>query len=260
MRRPVRRYWGTARDSAVRPVVSLRERLATALRIAAWTAGLAGAVVLADRAMAVATTSAAFAIKTITVDGAVRTSAAHLAEVTGARGANVFTLDLGVVRQRLLAEPWVADATVRRIVPDAVAVRVVERTPVARWRRPGREALVDAAGVVLAEGDEAAREPVPVIEGAADEAALRRAAATLAALREAVPDLAHALRVVEVTGTESLTLRAEGQPPLLVSGPESVDEVVGWLSHASGIRKALGPVRSVDARWRDRLFVMPEGS
>jgi hypothetical protein len=96
------------------------------------------------------------------------------------------------------------------------------------------------------------------VEGAADAAGVARAAATLAALREAAPELYRALRGVEVDGPARLTLHAKGHPPVLVCGPESVDEVVGWLDHASALGRELGPVRSVDARWQGRLFVKPE--
>jgi len=258
MRRPVRRYWGTPRDAAVRPVVPWRGRLARFVRLAGAALGAAALLVGADRALHVATTSPAFAVRAVQVEGAVHEDPEQLAAATGARGANVFRLDLAAVRERLLARPWVADASVRRVVPDTLVVRVLERTPVARWQRAGGEALVDGAGVVVAEGAEAARFEVPRIEGAEDAAALALAAATVQALREAAPQLHAALRRLEVTGPQGMTLHAEGQPPVLVSGPDSVDEVVGWLEHGAALGRQLGPVRQVDARWRDRLFVRPD--
>ena len=44
-----------------------------------------------------------------------------------------FAVDLAEVRSAVAALPWVADASVRRVWPDTLEVRVVEHRPVARW-------------------------------------------------------------------------------------------------------------------------------
>jgi cell division protein FtsQ len=62
---------------------------------------------------------------------------------------NIFTMPLAERRAELERLPWVAHATVMRLLPDRVRVAIVERTPVA-FVRQGREiGLVDANGVLL---------------------------------------------------------------------------------------------------------------
>src|SRR3546814_11786253 len=47
-------------------------------------------------------------------------------------------VDLQQIRERLLAQPWVADVSVSRRLPDTLAIRVVEREPTALSQNPGR--------------------------------------------------------------------------------------------------------------------------
>ena len=64
-------------------------------------------------------------------------------------GRNVFRIPLGQRRAELESLPWVAHATVMRLLPNRVRVAIVERTPVAFVREGTRIGLVDAGGVLL---------------------------------------------------------------------------------------------------------------
>jgi len=58
-------------------------------------------------------------------------------------------VDLSLIRARLLAQPWVADARVSRRLPDTIAIDVRERQPTALWQNQGVVRLVDSTGAVL---------------------------------------------------------------------------------------------------------------
>jgi len=62
---------------------------------------------------------------------------------------NVFHIPLAERRAELESLPWVAHATVMRLLPNRVRVGIVERTPVAFVRQASEIALVDANGVLL---------------------------------------------------------------------------------------------------------------
>src|SRR3546814_12124924 len=47
-------------------------------------------------------------------------------------------VDLALIRERLLAQPWVADASVSPRLPDTLAIHVVERQPATLWRSDER--------------------------------------------------------------------------------------------------------------------------
>ena len=62
----------------------------------------------------------------------------------------MLTSDLGAIRARLLALPWVADASVGRRLPDTLTIAITERKPVALWQHHRRMTLIDIGGVPLA--------------------------------------------------------------------------------------------------------------
>ena len=103
-----------------------------------WLSGLRtglGVVLVAGASVAVAwvarrhvMTSQRFAVTDIDVDGCARRPVAAVAEESGiAVGENVFALDLDSARARILADPWIADATLARRLPGTILIQIVER-------------------------------------------------------------------------------------------------------------------------------------
>jgi cell division protein FtsQ len=73
-------------------------------------------------------TSPRFAVSEIVTTGAKRRSPDELASIAGiAKGQNVFSTDLDRARARLVADPWVSEATLARQLPGTIFLRVVER-------------------------------------------------------------------------------------------------------------------------------------
>lgn len=73
-------------------------------------------------------TSPRFAVNEIVTTGAKRRSPDELASIAGiAKGQNVFSTDLDKARARLVADPWVSEASLARQLPGTIFLRVVER-------------------------------------------------------------------------------------------------------------------------------------
>jgi cell division protein FtsQ len=89
-----------------------------------------------------------FAIRAIHIEGGVeRSSPATIRANAAPRLAgNFFTMNLEATRQAFEAVPWVRQATVRRVWPDRLAVRLEEHRAAALWRG---ERLVNAQGEVF---------------------------------------------------------------------------------------------------------------
>ncbi len=110
-----------------------------------WRQALAAAAGLAARAALLAAASLAlifghdlllqsryFQAERITVAGCSRLSPQEVIAQADLRpGVNTLALNLTLVRKRLLAHPWIADARVRREFPAGIHIRVEEERPVA---------------------------------------------------------------------------------------------------------------------------------
>lgn len=103
----------------------------------------------------------------IVVEGARYASHARLMQVFAPDfGASVFKIPLAERRRRLLGVDWVEEASVSRIWPNRLVIRIRERTPVAFANLHTGFLLVDAQGVLLAQPLKA-RFALPVISGLA---------------------------------------------------------------------------------------------
>ena len=63
--------------------------------------------------------------------------------------SSLLFLDAARTRARLLANPWIADATVLKLYPDRLRIEIKERKPFALWQKDGHIALIAADGTVL---------------------------------------------------------------------------------------------------------------
>ncbi len=89
-------------------------------------------------------------LKHIFVEGRHRTSRGALSSALGLdRGAALTDIDMAALRSRLLALPWVGDATVQRRWPNALYIRLREHTAIARFEDGGRTKLISRNGAVV---------------------------------------------------------------------------------------------------------------
>jgi cell division protein FtsQ len=87
-------------------------------------------------------------VRVVSVDGEIKYLNKQGLEQTVAQAVsgNFFTVDLVRIRNQIEQLPWVESASVRRVWPDTLAVRVFEQIPLAYW---GEEAMVNPQGEVF---------------------------------------------------------------------------------------------------------------
>jgi cell division protein FtsQ len=102
------------------------------------------------------------------------------AALSGSSNA-MLTADLPAIRQRLLALPWVADASVGRRLPDTLVIAIVERRPVALWQHRQRFAAIDITGRVLTDRRLERFQRLPLVVGAGANSRVREMLALAAA-------------------------------------------------------------------------------
>jgi cell division protein FtsQ len=91
-----------------------------------------------------------FSAQQIIIGGLVReTPEAVLAAIGVESGGSLIGFSAENAEMRLRNVDWVADATVRRIFPNRLEIKVTERVPFAIWQRDGKYYLIDATGAAM---------------------------------------------------------------------------------------------------------------
>ena len=94
--------------------------------------------------------SAGFRITTVAINGRKQLSQDEVLAVGGVNGrSSLLFLDAATVRDRLKANPWIADATILKLYPGRLQIDIVERTAFALWQQDGRLAVIADDGAVL---------------------------------------------------------------------------------------------------------------
>ena len=63
--------------------------------------------------------------------------------------SSLLFLDAATVRDKLKANPWIADATVLKLYPGQLQIDIVERSAFALWQQDGRLSVIADDGAVL---------------------------------------------------------------------------------------------------------------
>ena len=93
---------------------------------------------------------AGLVVRDVFVEGRRRTPPEALRSQLGIRvGMPLLALDTAATKERLEELAWVQQASVARMLPDAVHIRLLERQPLALWQHDGRFDVIDRAGSVI---------------------------------------------------------------------------------------------------------------
>ena len=94
--------------------------------------------------------SAGFRITEVAINGRRHLSQDEVLAVGGVNGrSSLLFLDAATVRDRLKANPWIADATILKLYPGRLQIDIVERTAFALWQQDGRLSVISEDGAVL---------------------------------------------------------------------------------------------------------------
>jgi len=94
--------------------------------------------------------SLGFRITEVAINGRKQLSQDEVLAVGGVNGrSSLLFLDAAAVRERLKANPWIAEATVLKLYPGRLQIDIVERTAFALWQQDGRFSVIADDGAVL---------------------------------------------------------------------------------------------------------------
>jgi cell division protein FtsQ len=251
-------WWRADHPPAPRPVLKAPTKSSRRRRrLGAWVLGVTAFLVLANpelRAAALAPVErgvelAGFGLSQVSVTGHRFTSDTDIYAALDLDGARtLLTFDAAAARARIERLPWIRRASIERVVPDRMEIRVTERVPFAVWRSGERNWLIDRAGRKL---QQVPTDLMPQLLRVSGAGAPEEAAALFAVLVD-FPQISARLDVAERVSERRWTLHLEGglSVDLPATGEaEALARLVGLL------KSGLGGARRIDLRVPTRAFV-----
>jgi cell division protein FtsQ len=173
-------------------------------------------------------------------------------------GRGILTVPLAERRRRLLAIDWVEDASVSRVWPDRLVVRIRERNPVAFVYLGNNVVLVDAEGVLLEQPPQAWF-TFPVLSGIREdstEETRRERVQALLRLEEDMGYLARDVSEVDASDPENMrvVVQVDHQAVSLLLGDANYGRrYQNFLGHFQEIEQRSPRARTFDLRLEDRI-------
>ncbi len=260
-----RRYWRRRANRQVRKARRLRTLLRGSGMFAANVAIVAFLAFSGFRAARHLIATPEFALRTIQVEGTHHTSPEAIrARLAPLVGQNLLELRLETVAARVESDPWVREASVKRVLPHALRIQVVERTPAALAVIRGLAHVVDSLGFVIGPAGPGLSYDVPVITGLDRlsgedlREALRTGVRVVARLRETLPSWEATLSEIDLGSPDRVAIVTREPGPTILLDRERVERnVEDYLALRAEIEKRVGAVQTVDLRWSHRISVIP---
>ncbi len=160
-------------------------------------------------------------------------------------------LDASEARQRLLTNPWIADAAVLKLYPGRLRIELSERQPFALWQRDGQVSLIAADGTVLEPYVPPRFLALPLVVGKGAEQAAKKFLGLVARYPEIAPRVEASVLVARRRW--NLYLK-DGVEVLLPEGEAA--RALATLSDLAREKKLLSrDIVTVDLRLADRVAV-----
>jgi cell division protein FtsQ len=199
-----------------------------------------------------AANAAGFRIAAIAMTGERHVSREEILSAAGVTGtASLLFFDVEDARDRLKANPWIADATVLKLYPDRLQIDIKERAAFALWQQAGRVSVVANDGTVLEPYVNPRLIRLPLVVGLGAAARSKE----ILTLLDRYPDLRDQVRAAILIGERRWNLRLRNG--LDIRLPETdVDQALVTLAQLDKDKKLLSrDIVTVDLRLADRVTV-----
>lgn len=196
--------------------------------------------------------AAGFGIQSLSLTGRKNLSERDILAAAGVTdNTSLLFLDVEAARRRLIANPWIAEASVRKFYPGGLQIKIVEREAFALWQQDGKLNLIAADGAVLGPLTDRRFASLPFVVGRGAE---KRAKSFLAIL-DRYPDLRAQVRASVLIAERRWNLRLTNG--LDIRLPElEVERALDTLAALDRDKKLLTrDITAIDLRLADRVTV-----
>jgi cell division protein FtsQ len=193
-----------------------------------------------------------FRIATVAINGRKQLSQDEILAVGGVNGrSSLLFLDAAVVRSKLKANPWIADATVLKLYPDRLQIDIVERSAFALWQQDGHLSVIADDGAILESYVTRRFTSLPLVVGQGAE----KRARDFLALLDRYPQVRSVTKAAVLVGERRWNLRLNDG--LDVRLPENdVGNALATLSKLDKEDRLFSrDITAIDMRLPDRLTV-----
>jgi cell division protein FtsQ len=197
----------------------------------------------------------------LTIQGLVYASRAKVQRVFAADFEHsVFSVPLAERRRRLLAIDWIEDASVSRVWPDRLVVRIRERRPVAFVSFRSGVLLIDSHGVLL-EPPAQATFAFPVLGGVSEEqtdAQRREHVRAFLQVQEEMGYLAKEVSEIDTADPENIRIVSQIDHRvviLLIGDGNYARRYQNFVNHYAEMRKRSPEAKAFDLRLDGRITV-----
>jgi cell division protein FtsQ len=199
-----------------------------------------------------AANAAGFRISEVALTGARELTRERVLAIAGVTGhSSLLFLDAAQTRARLVASPWIAEATVLKLYPGRLRIEVKERKAFALWQKDGNLYLIAKDGTVLDEKVRPEFASLPLLVGKGAE----QRAADLLALIARYPAVARQLKASVLVAERRWDLYLKDK--IVVSLPElEPEQALLRLMDLDHEKRLLSKdIAAVDLRLTDRIAV-----
>lgn len=160
-------------------------------------------------------------------------------------------LDIASVQARLKQVPLIAEASVKKLYPNRLAIDITERTPFALWQMDGQISVVSADGTAIDTLRDDRFIALPHVVG---QGANRRVKEYVGILLE-VPELAGQIRAATLVGERRWTLKLKNGVDVKLPEDEPA-KALARLAEVDRETRLLGKdIIGVDLRMHDQIVV-----
>lgn len=202
--------------------------------------------------------SLGFVIKKINVIGEGRLPEDDVKKILDFQnGDYLFDVEINLTQKKIEDLPWVNRALVRRLWPDQVVIRIVERQPFALWQYKGKVEVIDILGEVIVGASVSENQNLNLFVG--KDAAIN--AANISEIILNFPSIAERVdSFVYVSENRWDIIMDKGNIRVLLS-QHNLNESLLMLKNLHSQRDILDrKIGTIDLRLKDRLSLKPDGN
>jgi len=196
--------------------------------------------------------AAGFHVAGVAVTGEKHLGRDEILATAGVTGrASLLFFDVVDARARLLTNPWIAEATVQKLLPDRLVISVSEREAFALWQKDGRVGVIAGDGTVLEPSVLRRYASLPLVVGAG---AGTRAKSFLAML-DRRPELRANVRASVLVAERRWNLRLKNGVDVRLPEFDTEDALDRLAALEHDAKLSSRDITTIDLRLADRITV-----